>query len=114
MKELAALLEDLQSQRIKLEIERGNAPTLEKILAFIAEFTNGDPNDKTYQKHVINKLVNSVYIYDKRIVIYFSFDDGKHPFISKEETDQAIAEKEKEPCTTEGSGSVAIGGVGEI
>ena len=114
MKELAALLKDLQEQHKKLEIECGDVPTYEKIFAFVSEFINGDPHDKAHRKRVIDKLVNCVYVDDRRTVIYFTFDDGEHPFISKEETDQVIAEIEKEPDTTEGSGSVPIGGGGEI
>ena len=72
------------------------------------------PHDKAHQKRVISKLVNCVYLSDTRIVIYWNFGNDEKPFISKEDTDQAIAEKEKEPYTNEGSGSVSIGGVGEI
>jgi|AGTN01.1.fsa_nt_gi hypothetical protein len=109
MKELAALSEDLQKQLKKLENERGDVPTYEKIYSFVAEFTNGDPRDKAHQKRVIDKLVNSVYISDKRSVIYFVFDNDEHPFISKEGADQAIADIEK-ATDTEVSGSVATGG----
>ena len=101
----------LQAQHQKIERERGDVLTHEKIFEFIAQFTDGDPNDKAHQKRVIDKLVNSVYLSDRRIVIYWTFGNGEYPFISKEDTDQAIEEKEKEPVATEGSGSVAIGKV---
>jgi len=110
MNELSALLKDLQEQYIKIELERGEAPTYEKIFAYIEQFTNGDPRDKAHQKRVIDKLINCVYVSNNRTIIYFNFDNGEHPFISKEETDQAIEEKEKEPCLNVGSGSVPIGG----
>ena len=110
MKELATLLEDLQTQYDKVETERKKALTDEEVFAFIAEFTNGDPHSKAHQKRVIDKLVNSVYLADNRIIIYFKFDN-ENPFISKEETDQAVENIEKEPSTTEVSGSVSIGGV---
>ena len=115
MKELAALLEDLQEQKIKLEIERGDEPTHQKIFDFIADVIDGDPHDKAHQKRVIDKLVNCVYVSDERTVIFWNFENGEHPFVSKEETDQAIAEaeQEKEPVH-EGSGSVPTGGVREI
>ena len=95
MKELAALLEDLQEQRVKVEIERGDTPTHEKIFAFVAEFTSGDPHDKAHQKRVIDKLVNCVYVSDDRTVIFWNFENGEHPFVSKEDTEQAIADIEK-------------------
>ena len=112
MKELTALLECLQDQHIRLEIERGSAPTHERIFAFLAELTGSNLTerelenliaDKAYQKQIIGRLVNSVYLYDGRTVIYFSFEDGESPFIGKDDTDQAInnAVIEKIPDTTE-------------
>ncbi|MCL2796767.1 MAG: hypothetical protein FWD58_01755 [Firmicutes bacterium] len=53
--------------------------------------------------------LNDDYLSDGRTVIYFSFENGAKTFISKEETDIALAEKEKEPILTEGSGSVPTG-----
>ena len=66
----------------------------------------GNVNDKAFQKRTIEKFINSVYLYDNRTVVYFTFDNA---FISKAITDQTIKDITK-PDTTEGSGSVSIGG----
>ena len=112
MKELAVLLDDLKEQHLKLEIERGDIPTQQKIFSFVEKFIDGNVKDKAYQKRVIQNLVNSVYVYDDRTVIYFSFNNNNAPFISKSETDAEIKRIERKPDTTEGSGSIAIGGEG--
>lgn len=110
MKELAALLEDLNEQHIRLEIERGDVPTQEKIFSFTEDLVDGDVNDKAFQKRVIENLVNSVYLYDKQTVIYFKFENGEAPFISKAETDAVIeALIMEKPEAPEGSGSVPTG-----
>ncbi|MDR3318273.1 MAG: hypothetical protein LBS99_02435, partial [Clostridiales bacterium] len=44
-----------------------------------------------------------------RTVIYFSFENGKAPFVGKDETDQALNETVPKH---EGSGTVPIGGLG--
>ena len=75
---------------------------------FISEFIDGDVNDKSFQKRLIANLVNCVYVYNKRTVVYISFENNEHPFISKPETDAAIQEIAIEPATYEGSGSMAI------
>ena len=105
MNELAVLLDDLQEQHLRLEIEKGDCPTYPKILAFIEEYIEGDITDKAFQKRVIDNLVNAVYVYDSQTVVYFRFENIEAPFISKAETDEAIR---KEPVL-KSSGSVAIG-----
>ena len=108
MSELAALSEDLKEQHLRLEIERGDCPTYQKIFAFVDDLLGGDVNDKAYQKRIIDNIVNCVFVSDKRTVIFFNFDSGEVPFVSKAETDAAIDEIEKEPAC-ESSGSVETG-----
>ena len=112
--ELAALIENLRQQQMKIEIERGEIPTIESIFEFVAETINGDINDKKFQEQVINRLVNCVYIGNDRTVIYFSFDNEK-PFISLKDTNEAIAETIKEKEVSEPSSNTSdVGGVGGI
>ena len=112
--ELAALVENLKEQQIKIEIERGETPTHEKIFAFVEETINGDINDKEFQEQVINKLINCVYVSDGRTAIYFSFDNGEKPFISvadnNEATAQALKEKEVLNLSDESSNTSDTGG----
>lgn len=90
--ELDALIANLKEQQIKIEIERGDAPTQEKIFQFVEDTINGDINDKQFQEQVINRLINCVYVSDGRTAIYFSFDNGEKPFISVTDNNAATAE----------------------
>lgn len=109
--DLSILIEDLETQKAGLELERGLPITRQSILDFISEFTDGDPTDKEFQKTIIDNLVVNVYAYDDESIIYFSVGNRKGtPLITKSETDQII-EKRAEPA---GSTLDEIGGVREI
>ena len=113
--ELAALIENLKEQQIKIEIERGDTPTHEKIFAFVEETINGDINDKEFQEQVINKLINCVYVSDGRTAIYFSFDNGEKPFISVADNNEATAEAIKKSEVSDASSNTSdAGGSGGI
>ena len=88
--ELTAQLNDLTEYQAKLELERGLQVRREDIIAFVAEFIRGDLHDKDFQKRIIDNLVNAMYIYDDRVVLYFNISGGRETaFIGKEDTDEA-------------------------
>ena len=89
--ELTQLLNDLTIHQSKIELEQGLQITKDDIVSFIAEYIQGDPHDKDFQKRIIDNLINAFYLYDDRVVIYFNIKGGKETsFIGKDETDEAI------------------------
>ena len=50
--------------------------TKEQIVAWISRFKYGDPDDLEYQKQIIDTYVNSVYVYDDRLVMTYNYKDG--------------------------------------
>ena len=50
--------------------------TREQILFWFERFRQGDPSDPAYQQKIIDCFVNSVYIFDDRLVINFNYKDG--------------------------------------
>ena len=48
----------------------------EYVVQWIKGFQYGDFNNKSYQRRVIDTFVNSVYVYDDRIVFNYNFKDG--------------------------------------
>ena len=50
--------------------------TKEQIVTWISRFKYGDPDDLEYQKHIIDNFVNSVYVYDDRLVMTYNYKDG--------------------------------------
>ena len=80
MQDYETLLSDLQTHKAQILLERGRKFTVKDILAFVAELLKGDPNDKDYQKQIIDNLVFMVYIYDDKhikVVNYFNFGVDK-------------------------------------
>lgn len=73
MKEYEILLADLQKQKSQLELERGQEITKDDILDFIAELLQGNPNDKEYQRKLIDNLVLSVLVYNDGIATNIKF-----------------------------------------
>ena len=64
MNDYQKLIEDLQKEKRQLERERGKQFTEKHILAFIADLLKGDPNDKDYQRKIIDNLVIKVFVGD--------------------------------------------------
>ncbi|MFQ7726863.1 MAG: recombinase family protein, partial [Ruthenibacterium lactatiformans] len=50
--------------------------TREQILFWFERFRQGDPSDPAYQQKIIDCFVNSVYIFDDRLIINFNYRDG--------------------------------------
>jgi DNA invertase Pin-like site-specific DNA recombinase len=104
--ELGALLNDLQNRRTKLELERGQKITQKDIISFIAEFIDGDINDKDFQKRLIDNLVYLVYSFDNRANVFFSVRGSTRelPHISKTEAVEAMKIAEPKSSATNDNG----------
>lgn len=90
--ELSAQKRDLTNYRDKLECERGLRLTKADIINFVKEYLHGELHDKAFQKQVIDNLINAMYIYDDKVVIYFnvSYGSREESYIGKDDTDDAI------------------------
>ena len=77
MAEYEVLLNDLETQKAQLEIERGYKITKQDLLTFKEEILKGDVTDKDYQKQIIDHLVSQVFVSDDNTVIYFNLRGGK-------------------------------------
>ena len=77
MQEYEILLNDLQAEKSQIVLERGRRITKKDILSFIAELIKGNPDDKQYQRKVIDFLVFQVFIYDDQIVTFLNFGVDK-------------------------------------
>ncbi|MDE6727982.1 MAG: hypothetical protein K2J80_08605 [Oscillospiraceae bacterium] len=68
---------DIEMNLATLKIAAGHRYTKEQIAEWLRTFCNGDKLDIEFQKRIIDVLVNSVYVYDDKIVIYYNVKDGK-------------------------------------
>ena len=68
---------DIEMNLATMKIAAGHRYTKEQIEAWLKMFCKGDNLDVDFQKRIIDVLVNSVYVYDDKIVIYYNVKDGK-------------------------------------
>ncbi len=75
-------LDDLEARKAELEIsiaqEKMQKPVLtkEQIVFWISRFKDGNIDDVKYQRSVIDIFVNSVYLYDDKLVLMYNYKDG--------------------------------------
>ena len=76
-------LEKLEAEQEQLEIniamEKLVKPVIpqEKIQAWLMNFAAADLSDHSQKQRIIDIFVNSVYVYDDRVVIFFNYKDGE-------------------------------------
>ena len=54
------------------------------IVQWISRFKYGNINGKAYQREIIDVFVNSVYVYDDKLVLTYNFKDGTQTITLKE------------------------------
>ena len=75
-------LEELEQTKQELEtaicLEQLERPqiTKEHIVSYIKKFRDTDINDLNARKSLIDNFVNSIYLYDDKLVFTFNFKDG--------------------------------------
>ncbi len=83
-------LEQLEEQQrnlkvaiLQAEIKRPKY-SRERIVNWISRFKGGNPNNRNYQRQIIDTFVNSVYVYDDKLVFTYNFKDGTETITLKE------------------------------
>ncbi len=78
MADYEVLLNDLYTQKIKLETERGYKLTKQDILEFVEGVLESGEPDFEFQKRVIDILVSKVIVYDGHTIVLFNIRGGKN------------------------------------
>jgi len=83
-------LEDLETQRdslkagiLQLQLERRKF-TKEEIVEWISKYKYGNINDLDYRKEIIDTFVNSVFVYDDKLVLTYNYKDGSQTLTLQE------------------------------
>lgn len=83
-------LEQLEEERKQIEasldralIERPRF-TKDQVIAWITNLKYGDINNKRYQKKIIDTFLNSIYVYDDKLVLTYNYKDGTETVSFKE------------------------------
>ena len=75
-------LEDLETKKADLEISLAREQikttplTKEQIVFWISRFKDGSIDDPEYRKNIVDIFVNSVFLFDDKLVIAFNWKDG--------------------------------------
>ena len=78
-------LEQLETQRQELKLSilqvQMTKPryTKEQIVGWINRFKYGSADDPQYQKQIIDTFINSIYVFDDKMVFTYNFQDGTEP-----------------------------------
>ena len=112
-------LEKLEAEQEQLEtniaMEKLVKPVIpqEKIQAWLMRFAAADLSDQSQKQKIIDIFVNSVYVYDDRVVIFFNYKDGERcvdfsVLSDSENPEGAISSNEKKTNTHENECSSLI------
>lgn len=75
--ELDVLIADVDQEIAEMNANIDAALTVGEVKAWLKQFCQGNALDVDFQRKIIDVLVNSVFIYDDKMVIYFNVRDGK-------------------------------------
>ena len=53
-------------------------------MEWISKYKNGNINDPDYRKEIIDTFVNSVYVYDDRLILTYNYKDGSQTLTLQE------------------------------
>lgn len=84
LKQTEKLIEELEAQKAdmeidlaKLQIANGIRYTVDDITTWLRQFCKGDLFDPEFRRRIIDVFINSVYLYDDKIAIFFNIRNGK-------------------------------------
>ena len=98
---LAQLEEDLEALEDEIRTEKLNAPiqvTKDQIVFYLSEIARTEPNDSVYRMRLVDYFLNSVFVYEDKIVLYLNLQGGN----DKVTYDRHISDKRTSGtfCTT--------------
>jgi DNA invertase Pin-like site-specific DNA recombinase len=77
MERLEAEKADAEIDLAKLKLASGIRLTVDQVKAWLRSYTRGDLLDPAFRQRIIDVFVNSVYLYDDKIVIFYNLRGGQ-------------------------------------
>lgn len=68
---------DFEIDLSKLRIANGIRYTEPEVIAWLRQFCKGDLMDIEFRRRIIDVFINSVYLYDDRVVAWYNIKGGK-------------------------------------
>ena len=73
----------MKTNILQVQMERRKF-TKEEIVVWISKYKYGNINDSDYRKEIIDTFVNSVYVYEDKIVLTYNYKDGSQTLTLQE------------------------------
>lgn len=83
----------------KLQLRKSQRITAKEVESFLRGFCKGDLFDEDFRIKIINTLVNCVYIFDDRVVIYYNIRNSKQVSYINMLSDIDFMDKSEEKCS---------------
>lgn len=77
MESLETQKTDLEADLSRLRIAHGLRLSEQEVRSWLKTICAGDPMDPEFRKRIIDVFINSVYLYDDRIIIFYNIRGGK-------------------------------------
>jgi len=83
LEQLEAQREDLKLGILQAQMQRPRY-TKEQIVSWIGRFKYGRADDPEYQKQIIDVFINSIHVFDNKLIFTYNFKDGTETITLKE------------------------------
>lgn len=70
-------INDTEDELAKLRVCCNARLTAPEVVTWLKSFCTGDLMDMDFRRRIIEVLINAIYLYDDKVVIYFNVRDGK-------------------------------------
>ena len=77
MEALGAQKAEAEKELAKMRLARDIQLTTEQVKAWLNRFSSGDLMDEDFRQRIIDTFINSVYLYDDRIIVFYNIRGGK-------------------------------------
>lgn len=77
MESLEAQKADIETCLARLKVASEIQLTESEVSSWMKQFCSGDPSNEDFRRRIIDVFINSIYLYDNRIVIFYNIRGGK-------------------------------------
>ncbi|MBQ8136659.1 MAG: recombinase zinc beta ribbon domain-containing protein, partial [Clostridia bacterium] len=77
MEQLEAQKAEFETDAAKLRVAMNLRLSEKEVIAWLSAFRDGDPTEQDFRVRLIDTFINSVYIYDDRIIVFYNIRGGK-------------------------------------
>ena len=76
MESIEAQKAEMETDLARLRITQSIRLTESDVLSWLRQFCSGDPDDESFRRRIIDTFINSIYLYDDRILIFYNIHNS--------------------------------------